>query len=280
MRALAQIVDIGGIVDERTIEDIRPDELRKYRQCHFFAGIGGWAFALELAGWPEDEPVWTGSCPCQPFSQAGKRAGTADRRDLWPVWRELIAECRPPTIFGEQVAGPLGREWLAGVRADLETLGYAVGAADLCAAGVGAPHIRQRLWWVADTEPVGCGKRSGESRDEESERFGRCEFGPGKQTGGMGDADTTRSQGWSEHIGEYANKWIIGSTGEPDFWSDYDLIPCLDGKARRIESGTFPLADGVPGRVAKLRGLGNAIVPQVAAVFIRAFIEEKGWARR
>jgi DNA (cytosine-5)-methyltransferase 1 len=140
-----------GEVDERSILDVRPADLRGYDQCHFFAGIGGWSYALRLAGWPDDRPVWTGSCPCQPLSSAGKQKGHADERHIWPAFYELIAECRPSTVFGEQVASKDGSEWLAGVRADLEDARYAVGAADLCAAGVGAPHIRQRLFWVAQS---------------------------------------------------------------------------------------------------------------------------------
>ena len=139
-----------GEVDERSIVDVRPDELRGYTQCHFFAGIGGWSHALHLAGWHDDRAVWTGSCPCQPFSNAGKQKGTEDERHMWPEFRRLIAECAPPVVFGEQVASKLGREWFAGVRADLEALGYAVGGADLPAASVGAPHRRNRLWFVAD----------------------------------------------------------------------------------------------------------------------------------
>src|SRR5207237_5912839 len=102
-------------------------------------------------------PVWTGSCPCQPFSSAGKQNGTEDARHLWPWMRHLMFRCRPAIAFGEQVASCLGREWLAGVRANLETLGYSVGAADLCAAGVGSPHRRQRLFWVADSASRGFG---------------------------------------------------------------------------------------------------------------------------
>jgi len=64
-----------GIVDERSIEDVIPEELEVYTQCHFFAGIGGWSYALRLAGWPDDKKVWTGSCPCQAFSNAGKGGG-------------------------------------------------------------------------------------------------------------------------------------------------------------------------------------------------------------
>ena len=139
-----------GDVDERDIRYVSGDDLRGYAQCHFFAGIGGWSLALRMARWPDDRPIWTGSCPCQPFSNAGRRRCTEDDRHLWPEFRRLIEECRPPAVLGEQVASPDGRTWLAAVRTDLEALGYAVGAADLCAAGIGAPHIRQRLWFVAE----------------------------------------------------------------------------------------------------------------------------------
>ena len=144
-----------GDVDERSIEDVRADDLVGYTQCHFFAGIGGWSLALRLANWPDDREVWTGSCPCQPYSVAGRGLADADPRNLWPQFRRLIAERRPPGVFGEQVAGKAGRSWFAGVRGDLEALGDAAGGADLCAAGVSAPHIRQRLYWVAHLDQTG-----------------------------------------------------------------------------------------------------------------------------
>jgi DNA (cytosine-5)-methyltransferase 1 len=146
-----------GEVDERSIVDVAPDDIRGFTQCHFFAGIGGWGLALRLAGWADDRPIWTGSCPCQPFSAAGKRGGVADDRHLWPDFYRLIAECRPPVVAGEQVASRDGLGWLDLVRADLEASDYAVGAVDICAAGLGAPHIRQRLWWVglADADKHG-----------------------------------------------------------------------------------------------------------------------------
>lgn len=143
-----------GYVDERSIEDVLPNELRGYTQCHFFAGIGGWPYALRLAGWPDKKPVWTGSCPCQPFSAAGKQNGFNDERHLWPAFEWLIRQCRPAIIFGEQVARKSGREWLSVVRSDLEATGYAFGAADIPACSVGAWHERARHYWVAHSVRV------------------------------------------------------------------------------------------------------------------------------
>jgi DNA (cytosine-5)-methyltransferase 1 len=144
-----------GEVDERSIEDVEPTELAGFRQCHFFAGIGVWSLALRQAGVPDDYPVWTGSCPCQPFSAAGKGAGFADERHLWPAFHWLIEQCGPELVLGEQVASKDGLAWLDLVSADLEASGYAFGAADTCAAGFGAPHIRQRLYWMADALSAG-----------------------------------------------------------------------------------------------------------------------------
>ncbi|HDU8612199.1 TPA: DNA cytosine methyltransferase, partial [Morganella morganii] len=101
-----------GVVDERSIEDVTPDDLRGFTQCHFFAGVGVWSLALRRAGWPDNKPVWTGSCPCQPFSAAGKGNGFADERHLWPAFFHLISECKPGVIFGEQVASKDGLGWL------------------------------------------------------------------------------------------------------------------------------------------------------------------------
>ena len=269
---LRELIDEGlipeGEVDERSITDIRGSDLVGFTQCHFFAGIGGWSYALQLAGWPEDRPVWTGSCPCQPLSSAGQRQGHADERHLWPAFYELIAERRPPTIFGEQVASKDGREWLCGIRTDLEDARYAVGAADLCAAGAGAPHIRQRLFWVADAQ----GQRPDSGTDAEREgpagQPERDVWGEPKRPsvdGGMGDTDDTRSQGRRERFDEHTNKLTP--------WSSSELIACADGKARRAEPSIFPLANGFPNRVGTLRGAGNAIVPQVAAEFIESYLQ-------
>jgi DNA (cytosine-5)-methyltransferase 1 len=144
-----------GEVDERSIEDVRPSDLAGFVQCHFFAGIGIWSLALREAGWPDDAPIWTGSCPCQPFSAAGKGGGFDDERHLWPAFHWLIEQRAPELVVGEQVASKDGLAWLDLVSSDVEASGYAFGAADTCAAGFGAPHIRQRLYWMADAMPAG-----------------------------------------------------------------------------------------------------------------------------
>jgi len=150
-----------GEVDERSIKDVGANDLVGFTQCHFFAGVSGWSRALRLAGWPDDKPVWTGSCPCQPFSSAGKQKGFADERDLWPEFYRLIAECRPERIFGEQVEGAIRQGWLDRVCADMESQNYAVGAVVLGAHSVGAPHIRQRLYWGAARLANNVGGRCG-----------------------------------------------------------------------------------------------------------------------
>lgn len=151
---LENLIAIGviapGVVDRRSIVDVRPDDYRGFRQCHFFAGIGVWSYALRRAGVSDDTPLWTGSCPCQPFSAAGQGAGVDDERHLWPHWFHLIRAARPPRIYGEQVATKDGLGWLDLVQADLEGEDYSIWTVDTCSAGSGAPHIRQRLRFCAD----------------------------------------------------------------------------------------------------------------------------------
>ncbi len=404
LRSLAAAGHISpGEVNERSIADLTGVDCKP--TSHFFAGIGGWDYALRLAGWPADRPVWTGSCPCQPFSAAGKRKGAADERHLWPAWFRLIRECHPPIIFGEQVAAAVGHGWLDGVFADLEGENYACGAVVLGAHSVGAPHIRQRLYWVAvaqhairwplsfpgqderDGENAGRSEAHGESgacsevralaipesqqhhgsgdagggRGEpangggmdESDVERRLRIKPERDPGSVGDLGLSRGAGlekrpslrgddgaerpsaeraggepdWPEHPeghgreqrrpepdgwslergriesgvgesisdnlgrlgggapgaqaegerqgGEDGTRGVVpGSTGRArNPWADAIWLPCRDGKTRRFEPESFPLAYGLPGRVGRLRGYGNAIVPQVAAEFIRAVME-------
>lgn len=254
---LRNLMDDGHItpggIDDRPIQELTGDDLRGYDRVHLFAGIAGWELALQLAGWPSDKPIWTGSCPCQPFSVAGNRKGTADERHLWPEMFRLIRECKPQYVIGEQVEGAVKHGWLDGVFTDLEREKYTCGAAVLGAHSAGAPHSRQRLFWVAKGLEYPASEQMGFPRQPRQQR-------------------------------------------DADFWGNYELVYCADGKTRRIESGSEPLASGISGRVAvrrtigqgdaaiqeehwynrtgALRAFGNAIVPQVAAEIIKAYLGE------
>jgi len=175
---LRNLIEAGmiadGDVDSRSIREVSAEDLIGYDQVHLFAGIGIWSYALREAGWKDDRAIWSGSCPCQPFSVAGRQKGNSDERHLWPEMYRLIRAWQPPTIIGEQVGGRAGYAWLDIVQDDLEREGYEVGAADLAAAGAGAPHIRQRVFWVADNDRQRCSELwSDELLDRERETFGR-----------------------------------------------------------------------------------------------------------
>jgi len=263
-----------GDVDERSIEDVKPSDLTGYDRLHFFAGVAVWDYALNQAGWGRGE-IWTGSCPCQPFSTAGKGNGFADERHLWPAFHHLIRQCRPAIVLGEQVASKDGLGWWDLVQADLEGTGYASGAVDTCAAGFGAPHIRQRLYWVGHSNNEGSQGRVG-MQQRTYQRPARsagvaCGVGqpnsngcePGSTSSStVGHGDTTGANGG---IG-----WPVPTNGH---WADADWLFCRDGKWRPVEPGTFPLVDGAAARVVRLRGYGNAIVAPQAQAFIEAVIQ-------
>ena len=206
---LRQLIKEGaitdGVVDERSIEDVVPTELAEFDRCHFFAGIGAWDYALTAAGWRDgDGQTWTGSCPCQPFSSAGKGEGFADERHLWPAWFHLIEQCRPRVIFGEQVSSKDTMPWIDLVHADLESALYTVGAADLCSPSVGAPHIRQRLYFVAESErqrelrSTRNGISTKGTHESRRSRIRIDEIGNGGSTHDLADAASIRHDGYAE----------------------------------------------------------------------------------
>lgn len=276
-----------GYVDERSITEVTPSDLEGFTQCHFFAGIGGWPLALQLAGVPESTRLWTGSPPCQPFSVAGQSRGFDDERHLAPAFLRLIRECKPELLFGEQVAAAIGKHWLDFVLLNLEEKGYTCGAAVLPACSVGAPHKRERLFFGA----IQLGNSDSERHNRKHPllqwawKENMSETSRASEISDMADTDSERSQrerrdsdsqGWEGQNIRQAG--LCYGAGDKDchenygFWSNADWLGCRDGKFRPVESGTFPLANGIPARVGRLRGYGNAIVPQVAAEFVKAFM--------
>jgi len=336
---------MAGDVDERSISDVRPTDLAGYAQCHFFGGISGWPLALQLAGWPDDHPCWSGSCPCQPFSSAGKRTGITDCRHLWPEFKRLIAACCPSFVFGEQVAssevvgsqleaaflvavqeGKIARanrlakrlaaskgfhfhpRWLDGVRADLEAEGYAFRFMVLGAHSVGAPHIRQRVYWLAHTERRSAerygytvGGAEGDLQGTAREQRLRLDAGNGESVVGLADAGGAGREGHRPELPRRGGEQLPAESGGGP-WSDCILIPCRDGKVRRACPRIPVVAARIPRdvaalmprleklghdaaaarriirearrhRIVALKGAGNSIVPPLAAEFIRAAME-------
>ncbi|MER1646861.1 DNA cytosine methyltransferase [Enterobacter hormaechei] len=298
-----------GVVDERSIEDVRPDDLRGFTQVNFFAGIGVWSYALRRAGWPDERPAWTGSCPCQPFSAAGKGKGFDDERHLWPSMHWLVGQRRPVVVFGEQSASSDANDWIDLVQADVEALGYAFGACAFPAASVGAPNIRDRAYWVAHTnsecletseqfgtsgwvKPADSGAAFGlDYSERERQQAGRagdyrgnvrqqpCAAG---QDGWLAHANGERSQGgisWGadsqwENLDRPSGRSSTDSRPGPvnGFWRDADWLLCRDGKWRPVKPSLKPLVNGAASRVGRIRTYGNALNAEAATAFVRAYM--------
>jgi DNA (cytosine-5)-methyltransferase 1 len=290
-QAIAAGAIAPGEVDERSIVDVRADDVRGFTQCHWFAGGGFWSLALRQAGWPDNRAVWTGSCPCPSFSAAGKGRGFDDPRHLWPAWFRLIRECRPASLIGEQVAAAIGHGWLDLVSTDLEAEGYAVAAAVLGAHSVGAPHRRQRLYFCADST----GKQEYATAERrfhsESGECGAALSGADNASAGLeGAAGTSLPRGGLRsaingetligndplsprlegHFGDVRDwrgpEWLDPLTARSvaeagatrGFWADCDWWYGRDGKYRPAKPGIFVLASRHSESVSALHAIEKA----------------------
>jgi DNA (cytosine-5)-methyltransferase 1 len=258
-----------------------------------FSGIGGFSLGLERAGmrtvafceidpfcrrvlakhWPgvpcyDDVRTLTaarlgadgirvdaicGGFPCQDISVAGKGAGLAgERSGLWSEYARIVGELRPRYVVVENVAALLGRG-LDRVLGDMAALGYDAEWHCIPASAIGAPHRRDRIWIVANA----AGERCGEAR-QHSERHPQRLAERGKI---LADAIGPRLQERPMQPG------VPSQTGCNDDGQDAPL-----GSWWFVEPNVGRVADGVPGRVDRLKALGNAVVPQIPEIIGRAIM--------
>jgi len=238
--------------------------------------------------------------PCQPFSVAGKRQGADDPRHLWPEILRIACEVGPEFLFLENVAGHI-RLGLDRVLGDLAEVGFDAEWTTVRASDVGAPHRRERVFILAyrrggrfkelwrgcllDRERQALGhdahgceqavadasdyyRRAGERRTEEEARpHGERGRRPTERSGSVGHTDSPGLEGWGRPIGQDANECAAWPPSPEGDWS---------GIPKHLWPATQPelrgMADGLPGRVDRLRALGNAVVPQQAALALRQLI--------
>jgi len=214
----------------------------------------------------------TGGFPCQPFSVAGKRLGKADDRAIWPEMLRVIREAKPTWIIGENVAGIVTME-LDNILSDLESVGYSAWPLVIPACAVDARHRRDRVWIIArqslvHTTSAGLPQRGRSEWDSSDEKTGagmvaeleRSSEDVAHTTGLRGNGDFAASV-----TGEQPRQMHVEPVNAPSAFCEW-----RDEGKWFAESGMGRVAHGIPHRAHRLRGLGNAIVPQVAEEIIRA----------
>ena len=218
---------------------------------------------LEAHGIPSPDVI-TGGFPCQPFSVAGRRQGTGDNRYLWPEMFRIIKEFKPLWIIAENVRGIINIQdgvVFEGVHADLESQNYETQTFIIPAAGVGAPHRRDRVWVVANSRRIIRGQQS--SRNKES-----IGSGTSQKTERTFDRDSITGSSEREKI--MADSKRVYVQGQHD---GSGKEQSRRGGWWEVEPNVGRVADGLPGRVHRLKGLGNSIVPQIAEEIGKAILK-------
>ena len=268
-------------------------------------------------GWRDDDIILTGGFPCQPYSAAGKRLGKDDERHLWPEMLRVIQEVKPTYIVGENVRGLTN--WNGGVVfeevcADLEVCGYEIQPLLLPACAVGAPHRRDRVWFVAYCNDrsrqkhelcsgrdvfKGWNGSNGYATNSDGDGLDQCDcqheidpsqggqhaLGDTKQGNGDGtaaDTDNSRQQALNN------KKYILGQKDRTETLSGNSIKSIHSGTRWQNFPTQSPICGGDDGLPTELDGItfskwrnesikayGNAIVPQVAFKIFKALVQGK-----
>lgn len=258
----------AGDVDERDIRDVRTSDLAGYGAVHLFAGIGGIPLGLRMGGMADDFPIITGGFPCQDISNAGKRAGIDGARSgLWSEYARIVRDVRPAYVLVENVAALLGRG-ISRVLGDLAEIGYDAEWHCIPAAAVGAPHIRDRVFILAysqcdplqrDREPgqLAGAQNSYQSTEEERQRVWYATGDSGQALADANSPEWRTIPKGRDVLDRNDPRWEEAPGGLSAFRQD------AGWRQWAIEPAICRVVDGVPHRVDRLRGLGNAVVPQV-----------------
>jgi DNA (cytosine-5)-methyltransferase 1 len=219
-----------------------------------------------------------GGFPCQDVSSAGKGAGLAgERSGLWREFARVVGELRPEWVVVENVTSG-ARRWFDEVVRELGELDYAVLPVPVAASDVGAPHLRRRLFLVAYADRRGELQPKGGQREQR----GRAANGAAADalSGGLWEQPRRRCWATGRAATESSNDGAHGNTVDTDrarregscAEAHEGRSRLSDGHWRSPQSGMVPLVHGLPGglsgrrRRARIRALGNAVVPQCSEV--------------
>ena len=219
--------------------------------------------------------IVTGGYPCQPFSIAGSQRGEKDTRHLWPDMFRIVKECKPTWVIGENVSGHI-KLGLDTVLQDLESEGYSVRAFSISASSIGANHQRERVWIIAHSNMENTrqhGRRIESTWNTES-------IGPRTSEETERSSDTNKINGSSERaslVGESSDansQGLQGRRSEQQLRKDETKRPTSWDSWWESEPSVGRVANGIPHRVDRLKGLGNSLVPAIPFIIGQSILEE------
>ena len=287
MKVLDLFSGIGGFslgLERAGMKTVQFVENEPYCQKVLAKNFPGFPIHGDIKTFHYDKPVEiiSGGFPCQPYSQAGERRGKEDDRHLWGEYFRIIQSVRSRWVVGENVSGIINME-LDQVLSDLESENYSCQSLVIQASAVNAPHRRDRVWIIARRNAMGNSEYNGSSTAKESRSpssvsnnspQGENKTFQSKGTSGRSNIKNVahakrKRQSGSRELERSCNteKNSIGETS----WFEYGG----EGWKRNwdFEPELGRVANWIPNRMDRLKGLGNAVVPQIVEIIGRAIME-------